>query len=123
MTKEDIAQAELEAKGALEDPDNGWYVADSFGTRAERFGDRLAKDDIDEKTFNKHIKMVASYGKASPKEKDAIDVEIAKYGWVAKFLLDPSIPTAQTWLSKCGSSNLSYLKELNYAYNSMTRHN
>lgn len=114
LTEEDIAQAELEADPEYEDPDDGWYIADSFGTRDSRFGDRLAKDDISEKTFNKYVKEVAE----SLKKKSA---DVAQYGWIAKLLTDGSNPTTGTWLSKYAGSNLSFTKDLSASFNSITQ--
>jgi hypothetical protein len=36
-------------------------------------------------------------------------------------LLDNENPTAQSWVNKYGSSNLSYLKDLGIAYNAVTQ--
>lgn len=112
LTDEDIAQAELEADLDYEDPDDGWYIADSFGTRDDRFGQRLGKEEISEKTFNKYIKELLTSGKSS-KDND--------FGWAADLLLDPDVPTAQTWLKKYGGANLSFTKDLGIAYNSITQ--
>merc|ERR1711884_363 len=54
LTDEDI-RAALEDEYD-EDPDDGWYIADSFGGRDDRFGQRLAKDTISEKNFNLYMK-------------------------------------------------------------------
>jgi hypothetical protein len=120
LTDEDIAdaelQAELESDPEYQDHDDGWYIADSFGTRESRFGDRIGKDDINEKNFNKYIKTLAETLKK--KEKSNVGEE---FGWIATMLTDIDSPTSQTWLNKYASSNLSYLKDLNIAFNSITQ--
>ena len=118
LTDEDIqeaeAQAELEADPDYEDPDDGWYIVDSFGSREERFGDRIGKDQITEKTFNKFIKEISE----KSKKKGA---DLSEYGWIAEMLTDPNAPTSQTWLSKYAGSNLNYIKDLLASYNSVTQ--
>lgn len=59
LTEEDIKQAEIDAELLADgvSGDDAWYIADSFGTRDDRFGQRLAKDDISEKNFNKYLKL------------------------------------------------------------------
>jgi hypothetical protein len=120
LTDEDIAQAEaqaeLEADPEYEDPDDGWYIADTFGTRESRFGVRIGKEDITEKTFNKYIKVLAE----GVKKKEPIDAS-AEFGWIATLLTDPSNPTSQTWLNKYSGSNLSYLKDLSVSFNTITQ--
>jgi hypothetical protein len=102
LSEEDIAeaeaQAELEADPDYEDPDDGWYIADSFGTKDNRFGQRIGKEEISEETFNKYLIEVTEKTK---KKKD-----ISDYGWIATMLLDPSSPTCQTWLAKYAGSFL-----------------
>ncbi|KAL7558441.1 hypothetical protein ACA910_015780 [Epithemia clementina (nom. ined.)] len=119
LTEEDIkeaeAQAALEADPDYEDPDAGWYIADSFGTREERFGERIGKDEIDEKTFNKYIKEIVE----KSKKKSSNSVE--DYGWIATMLTDPNAPTSQTWLTKYAQSNLNYVKDLTASYNAVTQ--
>lgn len=121
LTEEDIAdaalQAELEADPEYQDHDDGWYIADSFGTRESRFGDRIGKDTIGEKNFNMYLKPLADNIK---KSKDNTNVG-EEFGWIALLLTDPNSPTSQTWLNKYASSNLSYLKDLNIAFNSITQ--
>ena len=46
LSEEDIQAALSDEQANEEDPDDGWYIADSFGGRDERFGQRLAKDTI-----------------------------------------------------------------------------
>ena len=115
LTDEDIAQAELDDE--LEDPDDGWYISDSFGTRDDRFGDRLAKDQISEKTFNKFVIEL----NALMKKKGSTSSDAATFGWVGTLLADSNLPTVQTWLSKYAGSNLSYIKDLTISYNSLTQ--
>jgi hypothetical protein len=114
LTDEDIAQAELDAE--LEDPDDGWYIADSFGTRDDRFGDRLGKDQISEKTFNKYVAELNDVLK-----KKGSAAASSSFGWVGTLLADSSLPTVQTWLQKYAGSNLSYVKDLTVSYNSLTQ--
>lgn len=120
LTEEDIAEAEaqaaLEADPEYQDPDDGWYIADSFGDRDSRFGQRIGKESINEKNFNKYLIAI----------QDALrrkrpDEAVNEFGWVAEVLVSPDIPTTQQWVAKYASSNLSYLKDLNVAYNSMTQ--
>ena len=113
LTDEDIAQAELDDE--LEDPDDGWYIADSFGTRDDRFGNRIAKEDINEKSFNKYLKEVNE----AIRQKDK--ALLSTYGWVADLFIDDDSPTVQTWVNKYASSNLNYLKDLSLSFNSITQ--
>ncbi|GKY92126.1 hypothetical protein MPSEU_000184000 [Mayamaea pseudoterrestris] len=113
LTDEDIAQAELDAE--LEDPDDGWYIADSFGTRDDRFGDRIGKDEISEKTFNKYV--IEFNDSLRKKGGD----EPTSFGWVGVLLSDSNLPTVQTWVQKYDGSNLSYIKDLSVSYNSLTQ--
>ena len=111
LTDEDI-KAALEDEYE-EDPDDGWYIADSFGTRDDRFGQRIAKDQIDEKSFNKYMKDLYAFSVKQNTE----DV----FGWIGNQILDQDSPTAQSWLKKYADSNLSYTKDLGIAYNSITQ--
>lgn len=96
-----------------EDPDDGWYIADSFGTRDDRFGQRIAKEDISEKNFNKYLKDL--YGFYNKKNNDNV------FGWIGEQILDQDAPTSLSWLKKYAESNLSYTKDLGIAYNSVTQ--
>ncbi|KAL3928422.1 MAG: hypothetical protein SGARI_005037, partial [Bacillariaceae sp.] len=91
LTDEDI-QAALNDEYE-EDPDDGWYIADSFGTRDERFGQRIAKDQISEKTFNVFLKDLLS--KAPQGKKALAQADVAQYGWIAEQILDPDSPVSQ----------------------------
>ena len=115
LTDEDIAQAALEDDPEYQDPDDGWYIADSFGTRDDRFGQRLAKEDINDKNFNKYLKELQVVAK-----QNANDVA-NQFGWTGSIILDPNLSTAQGWLNKYSSTNIAYLKDLNIAYNSLTQ--
>ena len=111
LTDEDI-------KAALddeydEDPDDGWYIADSFGSRDDRFGQRIAKEDIDEKNFNKYLKDLYAFSTQKGKEN--------VFGWVGDQILDKDSPTAVAYLKKYADSNLSYTKDLGIAYNAITQ--
>jgi hypothetical protein len=113
ITEEDIAQAALEEE--LEDPDDGWYIADSFGTRESRFGQRLAKDDINEGTFNKYLQIVMEDSKNKK-------TNAKEQSWTADLLLDAeTLPTAATWMKKYSGANLSFTKDLKIAYNAATQ--
>jgi hypothetical protein len=113
--KEAEAQAALEADPDYEDPDDGWYIADSFGDRENRFGQRIGAEAIDEKSFNRYLKDISN----ALKKRD--NAAIAEYGWIASLLVDPQIPQAQQWVSKYAGSNLNYIKDLSVAYNSITQ--
>ena len=58
LTEDDIAA--MEDKEYEEEADQGWYIADTFGTRNESFGSKVG-DGISEKNFNKFLKDL--YGK------------------------------------------------------------
>jgi hypothetical protein len=111
LTDEDIIAAENDEYD--EDPDDGWYIADSFGTRDDRFGQRIAKDVINEKNFNKYLKDLNNFATKKKGEDN--------FGWIGEQVLDPESPTTQAWLKKYGDSNLSYVKDLGIAYNAVTQ--
>jgi hypothetical protein len=111
LTDEDILAAEADEYD--EDPDDGWYIADSFGGRDDRFGQRIAKDEINEKSFNKYIKDMNNYYVKNTGD----DV----FGWIGEQIFDPDSPTTQSWLKKYADSNLSYTKDLGVAFNSITQ--
>jgi hypothetical protein len=111
LTDEDIIAAENDEYD--EDPDDGWYIADSFGTRDDRFGQRIAKDVINEKNFNKYLKDLNNFATKKKGEDN--------FGWIGEQVLDPDSPTTQAWLKKYGDSNLSYVKDLGIAYNAVTQ--
>jgi hypothetical protein len=110
LTDEDI-QAALNDEYE-EDPDDGWYIADSFGGKDDRFGQRLAKDTITEKTFNLYMKDLLG----STKKKTEVS-----YGWIGEQILDPDTPVCQAWLKKYADSNLYYVKDLSQSFNSITQ--
>jgi hypothetical protein len=111
LTDEDIKAALADEYD--EDPDDGWYIADSFGTKDDRFGQRIAKDQIDEKSFNKYLKDLYAYS-TQPNNENV-------FGWIGEQILDKDSPTSQAWLKKYADSNLSYTKDLGIAYNSITQ--
>ena len=114
LTDEDI-QAALDDEFS-EDPDDGWYIADSFGGRDDRFGQRLAKDTINEKNFNLYMKgLLASNAKKKPSG------DQQNFGWIGKQILDPDTPVCQAWLKKYADSNLYYVKDLSQSFNSITQ--
>lgn len=115
LTDEDIAAALND--DYEEDPDDGWYIADSFGGKDDRFGQRLAKDTINEKNFNLYMKgLLASVGK-----KASSDAQKLEYGWIGNQILDPDTPVCQAWLKKYADSNLYYVKDLSQSFNSITQ--
>jgi len=103
-----------------EDPDDGWYIADSFGGKDDRFGQRLAKDTINEKNFNLYMKQLL--GSVSKKKSGAsTDAKQVSYGWIGRQILDPDTPVCQAWLKKYADSNLYYVKDLSRSFNSITQ--
>mmetsp|Transcript_8543 Transcript_8543/g.17822 ORF Transcript_8543/g.17822 Transcript_8543/m.17822 type:complete len:440 (+) Transcript_8543:51-1370(+) len=101
-----------------EDPDDGWYIADSFGGKDDRFGQRLAKDTISEKNFNLYMKGLLT--SATPSKK-SVEGQQQSYGWIGKQILDPDTPVCQAWLKKYADSNLYYVKDLSQSFNSITQ--
>jgi hypothetical protein len=93
--------------------DGGEYIVDSFGTKEQAFGNRIGKDEIDEKTFNKFLVELSTNAKKG--------IAGRTQGYIADVLLDPENPPTQAWLSKYAGSNLSYLKDLGIAYNAITQ--
>lgn len=116
LTDEDVAAMEQDEYD--EDPDDGWYIADSFGTKKEAFGARIGGDQVDEKNFNKFLKELND---ATSPKKGKSNVDPAQYGWIASVFLDKDEPASQAWLNKYASSNLSYLKDLGVAFNAVTQ--
>uniref|UniRef100_A0A7S4SNS9 Plant heme peroxidase family profile domain-containing protein n=1 Tax=Ditylum brightwellii TaxID=49249 RepID=A0A7S4SNS9_9STRA len=112
LTDEDIADMEAMEEDGYEE-DDGWYIADTFGTRDQSFGARVAGSDIS-KEFNKYLKEV---NKASS-SKTATG---SQFGWIGEVLLDPKNPTTLTWLSKYSQSDLNYKKDLTIAYGAITQ--
>lgn len=121
LSDEDIAAAEAEEFDDDDDEeplfdDGRTYIADSFGTREERFGKRIGKDQIDEKTFNKYLKELDESW-SSKKGSNSLST----YGWIGALLVDKDSPVTQTWVKKYAGSNLNYLKDLKVAFNSVTQ--
>ena len=85
--------------------DDGWYIADTFGTADSRFGKSLSKEKPTLSTYLKDL------SKSSP--------STSQYSWVKSFLLSKDLPTAQSWVSKYGSKPLLYEKDLKVAYNAV----
>lgn len=94
------------------DPDDGWYIADSFGSRESRFGERLAKDDITEKTFNRYVKDLLDAQKKG---------NVQALGWIAVTLTDSSLPGSTSLLQKYATSNINFIKDLSNAFNDITQ--
>lgn len=111
LTDEDIAAME---EDDLIEGDEDVYIVDSFGTKDQAFGNRIASDQISEKTFNKFLTEVNAAGKKGQSSAPA-------FGWIADVLLDPENPPTQAWLNKYGSNNLTYLKDLAIALNAVTQ--
>lgn len=109
LTEQDISDLEDEE---FEDRDEGWYIADSFGTRDQAFGAKVA-DDLSEKNFNKFVKELYET------EKKGGNVD--KFGWTTAVLLDKQNPVTQAWLQKYAGSYLNYNKDLGIAYNAVTQ--
>ena len=114
LTDEDIAN-EL-AKGDEDDDgesytvsgDDGWYIADTFGTADDKFGKRASGE--------KKIELsnaLKNLSKVSP--------STTQYSWIKDLLLSKDLPTAQTYVSKYGSKPLVYEKDLKVCYNSVTQ--
>lgn len=121
LTDEDIAKAEADEFDDDDDEeplfdDGRTYIADSFGTREERFGKRIGKDQIDEKTFNKYIKEL---DEANSSKKGGNN--LSTYGWIGLLLVDKDSPVTQTWVKKYAGSNLNFLKDLKVSYNAVTQ--
>lgn len=95
-----------------EEEDEGWYIADSFGTKDQSFGKKAG--DLDPKTFNKYIKECTKYINAK-------NTSEQEFGWIGALLLDKQNPSTQQYLAKYGASYLNYEKDLGIAYNSMTQ--
>jgi hypothetical protein len=116
LTDEDIAAMENDYD---EDPDDGWYIADSFGTKKDAFGARIGGDAVEEKNFNKYLKELNDA--TNPKKGGKSAASAGQFGWIASVLLDQDAPASQAWLNKYASSNLSYLKDLGVSFNSITQ--
>ncbi|KAL7538212.1 hypothetical protein ACHAWF_006026 [Thalassiosira exigua] len=87
--------------------DDGWYIADTFGTADDRFGKRVSKEKPELSATLKNLSKVTS--------------ETTQYDWVKSFLLSKDLPTAQSWVTKYGSKPLLYEKDLKVAYNAVTQ--
>ncbi|KAL3770754.1 hypothetical protein ACHAWU_009661 [Discostella pseudostelligera] len=115
LSDEDIA-SELAKDGADDDDDgesytvsgdDGWYIADTFGTADDKFGKRVSTIKPELSTALKNLDKVTS--------------STTQYSWVRSFLLSKDLPTAQSWVNKYGSKPLLYEKDLKVAYNSLTQ--
>merc|ERR1712127_1183423 len=113
LTDDDI-EAELAKDGADDDEesytvsgDDGWYIADTFGTADSRFGKSLTSDKPQLSAVFKTLSKTAA---ASP-----------QYSWVGDLLTSKDVPTAQSWAQKYGSKPLLYEKDLKVAYNAATQ--
>jgi len=113
LSDEDIAN-ELAKDGADDDEesytvsgDDGWYIADTFGTADSRFGKSLTKEKPTLSTYLKDLSKTSA--------------STTQYSWVSSFLLSKDLPTAQSWVAKYGSKPLLYEKDLKVAYNAVTQ--
>lgn len=109
LTADDIAA--MEDKEYEAEADDGWYIADTFGTRNEAFGSKVG-DDISDKNFNKFVKDLYSKRRSG---------DISDYGWIGKILIDKNNPTTEAWMAKYAGSYLSYNKDLSVSYNALTQ--
>jgi hypothetical protein len=115
LTDEDI-EAEL-AKDGMDDEDDEPglfddqpYIADTFGTRAQSFGNTAGT--LTDKNFNKYLQELNKYAKK---------VDSQPYGWIGDLILDPKNPSCGIWLAKYAQSYLNYQKDLSVAFNSLTQ--
>ena len=117
LSDEDIAN-ELAKDGSTKDEDDdgesytvsgddGWYIADTFGTADDKFGKRVSSAKPELSTALKNLDKVTS--------------TTTQYSWIRSLLLTKDLPTAQSWVSKYGSKPLLYEKDLKVAYNSLTQ--
>ncbi|KAL7437748.1 hypothetical protein ACHAXH_003705 [Discostella pseudostelligera] len=115
LSDEDIA-SELAKDGADDEDDgesytvsgdDGWYIADTFGTADDKFGKRVSTIKPELSTALKNLDKVTS--------------ATTQYSWIRSFLLSKDLPTAQSWVNKYGSKPLLYEKDLKVAYNSLTQ--
>jgi hypothetical protein len=86
LMDEDIIAAEAEEYEYEDDPDDGWYVTDSFVSWDKYFGQHISKEAITEKNFNKYLKDSNTF---YIKKKGNSD-----YSWIRKLILDQYSPTA-----------------------------
>jgi len=112
LSEEDIAN-EIAKDGADDEEsytvsgDDGWYIADTFGTADSRFGKSLTKEKPNLSTYLKDL------AKVSP--------ATTQYSWISSFLLSKDLPTAQSWVIKYGTKQLLYERDLKVAYNAVTQ--
>jgi len=115
LTDEDI-ESELAKDGADVDDgeesytvsgDDGWYIADTFGSGDDKFGKRISKDKPE---LSRALRDLAK-----------VSTDTTRYGWIAALLLSKDLPTAQSWVNKYGSKPLLYEKDLKVAYNALTQ--
>jgi hypothetical protein len=116
LTDDDIA-AEL-AKDEFDDDDDEPglfddvpYIADTFGTRAQSFGNTAG--NLNDKNFNKYLQELNKFSNKK--------VGSQPYGWIGDLILDPQHPSCGIWLGKYATSYLNYQKDLGVAFNSLTQ--
>lgn len=88
--------------------DDGWYIADTFGTADDKFGKRASGE--------KKIELSSAL-----KNLSKVSPSTTQYSWIKDLLLSKDLPTAQTYVSKYGSKPLVYEKDLKVCYNSVTQ--
>ena len=114
LTDKDI-ESELAKDGADNDGeesytvsgDDGWYIADTFGSGDDKFGKRITKEKPELSRALRDLSKTSA--------------STTRYGWIAHLLLSKDLPTAQSWVSKYGAKPLLYEKDLKVAYNALTQ--
>lgn len=111
---DDDIEAELAKDGMDDDEesytvsgDDGWYIADTFGTADDKFGKRVSKEKPQLSTALKNLAKTSNSS--------------TQYSWISGFLLSKDLPTAEQWVNKYGSKPLLYEKDLKVAYNALTQ--
>uniref|UniRef100_A0A7S2WPZ5 Plant heme peroxidase family profile domain-containing protein n=1 Tax=Eucampia antarctica TaxID=49252 RepID=A0A7S2WPZ5_9STRA len=113
LSDEDIQDALNKEFDDDEDTPEEDYIADTFGTRDQAFGNRISAD-TKKKDFNRFLKDLQ---KASTKSPDFQQT----YGWIGALMLDKNSPTIYTWLQKYAAGDLIYRKDLGIAYGAVTQ--
>lgn len=113
LSDEDI-EAELAKDGIDDDEesytvsgDDGWYIADTFGTGDDKFGKRASKEKLELSTALKNLAKTSASS--------------TQYSWISSLLLSKDLPTAQSYVNKYGAKPILYEKDLKVVYNSLTQ--
>lgn len=115
LTDDDIA-AEIAKDGLDEEDDEPGlfddqpYIADTFGTRAQSFGNTAG--GLNDKNFNKYLQELNKFSRKPDGQ---------TFGWIGQLILDPNNPSCGIWLAKYAQSYLNYQKDLSVAFNSLTQ--